>query len=461
MPGFNRFSGVDSSDDKFQSAARSALAEPFTMTAPTNGATDVTRTPVIDIQEPIGAVWMHADLSADVPGMGLNSDVVINQSHSQSNSGISLDASTGIFTLQAGRVFKLEAQVYTRSYSLANGSAGYEWVYEDNSEIFGAVRAICRPATGTDQHSQQPKAAVILHTVEITKVKLRCVAASGTHELADLGTNVLITELLPRNLAAAIETVHATWSFNGGEIKSGNISRGYNLVRNTHFDGGPTAASWTKTNATITPSASVFRGWTIESTDGSGGWSLEPTVDADASQVNTAYLYCSIESDTNLSNIRLNLTNGTNSAVISTDYTAATDTLAVNSLASGFASPGIHTSTVVREVTKLAPGIFKIRMTGRFTSESMPLRVVINGPHIPNGSFTYRDLKVQDGSDIKGGTCNTGNESISSYRLPNSIWGDELLPSLTDCVVSVQGMDSSGSMCTPKKTVSFRTGTTS
>lgn len=87
--GFNRggSSKYDGSNAAFKSAARSALAEPMTVTSPLNGITNALREAVVDIEEPIGAVWMHADLLADQAGVTINTDIILNQVHSQSNSG--------------------------------------------------------------------------------------------------------------------------------------------------------------------------------------------------------------------------------------------------------------------------------------------------------------------------------------------------------------------------------------
>ena len=66
--------------------------------------------------------YIHATLSANVAGVANNADIVFNSQ--LAGSGITLNTSTGVFTLKANRTYELEAALYVQGFSSSTASWG-------------------------------------------------------------------------------------------------------------------------------------------------------------------------------------------------------------------------------------------------------------------------------------------------------------------------------------------------
>ena len=120
--------------------------------------------------------YISAGRAATQASVGGTSDIVFDTVHA--SSGITLNTSTGVFTLEANKTYWLAASVNFNTFSEADGGIAYEWVDSSNNALNGTDAVVIRYATANT--SQQPVATAIVSTSSSTGVKLRTNSATGT-----------------------------------------------------------------------------------------------------------------------------------------------------------------------------------------------------------------------------------------------------------------------------------------
>ena len=138
--------------------------------------------------------YIHAKLSAAVAGVGANSDIVFNSE--LAGSGITLDTSTGIFTLKANRTYELEASLLVIPFSAASGILIYGWVDSGDASLGGSDAAAYPLTYAGDNRNQQSVAKAIITPSSDTQVKLRALTgSSGTATVRETYSYARITQI--------------------------------------------------------------------------------------------------------------------------------------------------------------------------------------------------------------------------------------------------------------------------
>lgn len=127
------------------------------------------------------AEYLTASLSGDELNFSNNDNVTWNTVDSSSGSSISLDTGTGIFTLQAGKTYRLSSAV-----RMADGAAGeidFAW-YNITNSVEISQRAVLQTTSETGNTSGQPVMQTIFAPSVNTQVSVRAVAnANGTEDV--------------------------------------------------------------------------------------------------------------------------------------------------------------------------------------------------------------------------------------------------------------------------------------
>lgn len=131
--------------------------------------------------------------SSNQAGITTGTDLVWN---SVSAGNIALNTGTGVFTLSAGKTYKLSAGPRFVNYSAANLNTVFEWVDAvGNTQLStGAGIGTQYPMTATDQNGMQGVAELIYTPATNQTVKVRVTVLGGTADL-QVGSWVNITQL--------------------------------------------------------------------------------------------------------------------------------------------------------------------------------------------------------------------------------------------------------------------------
>ena len=120
----------------------------------------------------------------DQLAVGSGSDLILNNIVFTRGS-IAYDFNTGVYTLQANKVYELDAGGQFISFSDATGG-GLEVAWVDantNAPLDTNISGIFKPSTNTDNSDESPRVRALFISTTVAQVKLRCVDATGTATL--------------------------------------------------------------------------------------------------------------------------------------------------------------------------------------------------------------------------------------------------------------------------------------
>ncbi|WP_412464288.1 beta strand repeat-containing protein [Flavobacterium mekongense] len=169
--------------------------------------------------------------------ISVNSDIIFNVNNS---GNIPYNTSTGVFTLTAGKTYRLSFNGYVYAFDSANGDAYIEWVDSSNASLMSGTGAsfLSNNLTGNDQDGK-PTSDIIYTPGTNMSVKLRVtyLGAATVGYLA--GSNVIIQELgmvANGNTFATTDYIMAKNASNQtlstGDIKL-DVNAGGNIPYNT------------------------------------------------------------------------------------------------------------------------------------------------------------------------------------------------------------------------------------
>ncbi len=117
---------------------------------------------------------MFAVLSGNQGSITSGTDIVFDTD--RGSSGVTLNTSTGVFTLEANKTYVLEAALYVQWGSAA--TAQYGWTDSGGTALTGGIDGFGRSANANASESDQETAKAIITTTSATDVKVR-VSNSG------------------------------------------------------------------------------------------------------------------------------------------------------------------------------------------------------------------------------------------------------------------------------------------
>jgi hypothetical protein len=202
-------------------------------------------------------------ITSDQTGAGQGSDIIFNGSIV--SSGISLNTSTGVFTLTAGKTYQLFAELSFSNFSdTANGYEIYDWVDATTNTRLSTtgVGAGIGEAINRNTNEFNATSTTLIYTPTTNQtVKVRIVEAAGTVTVrANIGTKAIIQQINPTIAvqATATGTVaknYAKYVRTASQSVSANSVIICNVLENT----SGTAVSVNTSTGQVTLTAGTYR----------------------------------------------------------------------------------------------------------------------------------------------------------------------------------------------------------
>jgi hypothetical protein len=228
-------------------------------------------------------------ITSDQTGAGSGSDIIFN--YAPVSSGITLNTSTGVFTLTAGKTYRLFAELSFSNFSdTANGYEIYDWVDATTNTRLSTTGIGAGIGENINRNTNEFNATstTLIYTPTTNQtVKVRIVEAAGTVTIrAGIGTKATIIQLNPSIAvqATATGTVainYAKYTRTASQSVSANSVVVCNVLENT--SGTAVSVNTSTGQATLTAGTYRLRG-TVGTIVGSGadsrvgyGWYNETT----------------------------------------------------------------------------------------------------------------------------------------------------------------------------------------
>ena len=174
--------------------------------------------------------------TSDQTSMGNGSDIIFNGSIV--SSGISLNTSTGVFTLTAGKTYKLFAELSFTIFSSNVGFIIYDWVDATTNTRLdtSGVSAGVGQAINRDTSEFNATSTTLIYTPTTNQtVKVRIVDANGTVTVrADIGTKAIIEQIANTFALNALATMSVTGNVTANNF-IGNGSQLTGITAGTNY----------------------------------------------------------------------------------------------------------------------------------------------------------------------------------------------------------------------------------
>lgn len=119
---------------------------------------------------------------ADQLGVTVNTDIILNNTVFINGIGIVHDILTGVFTLDAGKIYELDAWGLVNTFSVASGELAIAWVDDPaNVQIAESIPGVFRALTFATQDGNSPHVKACVRIGALPRnIKLRCFGGVGT-----------------------------------------------------------------------------------------------------------------------------------------------------------------------------------------------------------------------------------------------------------------------------------------
>jgi len=197
-------------------------------------------------------------ITSDQTSMGVNNDIIFN--YANVSNGISLNTSTGVFTLTANKTYKLFAELSFSNFSdLANGYIIYDWVDATTNtrlDTSGVSAGVGEHINRNTNEFNATSTTLIYTPTTNQTIKVRIVEAAGTVTVrAGIGTKATIEQV---NSSFALNTISGGINYTqvlgnrrtginsvGTSIISGSITTtGKPVQIMVTGDANPTTTAW-------------------------------------------------------------------------------------------------------------------------------------------------------------------------------------------------------------------------
>ena len=187
-------------------------------------------------------------ITSDQTGAGSGSDIIFN--YAPVSSGISLNTSTGVFTLTAGKTYSLFAELSFSNFSdTANGYEIYDWVDATTNTrlVTTGIGAGIGENINRNTNEFNATSTTLIYTPTTNQtVKVRIVEAAGTVTVrAGIGTKAIIQQINPviAVQATATGTVSTNYAKYTRSAQQTGLSNGSVVVCNVIENTGGSAIS--------------------------------------------------------------------------------------------------------------------------------------------------------------------------------------------------------------------------
>ena len=202
-------------------------------------------------------------ITSDQTGAGQGSDIIFN--YAPVSSGISLNTSTGVFTLTAGKTYQLFAELSFSNFSdTVNGYEIYDWVDATTNTRLATtgVGAGVGEAINRNTNEFNATSTTLIYTPTTNQtVKVRIVEAAGTVTVrAGIGTKAIIQQINPTIAVQATATgTVATNYAKYTRTASQSVSANSVIVCNVAESSSGTAVSVNTSTGQVTLTAGTYR----------------------------------------------------------------------------------------------------------------------------------------------------------------------------------------------------------
>ena len=141
--------------------------------------------------------YLQASKATDQTNINTNDDVIFDFIDRSAGSGISLNTGTGVFTLSAGKTYKLTCGI--RFENTVAGKIGFAWYNKTTSSII-SERARLHNMFESGAYSSLPVAQTIITPTVETEVTVRCTWEGGNGEDVNAGFAWATTEKISESV---------------------------------------------------------------------------------------------------------------------------------------------------------------------------------------------------------------------------------------------------------------------
>jgi len=199
-------------------------------------------------------------ITSDQTGAGSGNDIIFN--YANVSSGISLNTSTGVFTLTANKTYQLFAELGFSNFSdTVNGYQIYDWVDATTNTRLATTGIGAGVGENINRNTNEFNATstTLIYTPTTNQtIKVRIVEASGTVTVrAGIGTKAIIQQINPSVALNQFSTLQVS----GSLITSGSTTLlgAVNVGTGSGFEGGEIDFAYAQSGSTtLTGSAVVF-----------------------------------------------------------------------------------------------------------------------------------------------------------------------------------------------------------
>jgi hypothetical protein len=165
-------------------------------------------------------------ITSDQTGAGAGSDIIFN--YAPVSSGISLNTSTGVFTLTAGKTYQLFAELSFSNFSdTANGYEIYDWVDATTNTRLATTGIGAGIGENINRNTNEFNATstTLIYTPTTNQtIKVRIVEATGTVTVrAGIGTKAIIQQINPTISVQANATGTVNNQYSGVTLTSNQV----------------------------------------------------------------------------------------------------------------------------------------------------------------------------------------------------------------------------------------------
>ena len=202
-------------------------------------------------------------ITSEQTSMGAGSDIIFN--YARVSSGITLDTSTGVFTLTAGKTYQLFAELSFSNFSdLVNGYQIYNWVDATTNtrlDTDGIGAGVGEHLNRNTNEFNATSTTLIYTPTTNQTVKVRITEAVGTVTVrAGIGTKAIIQQINPTIAVQATATGMVSKNYaKYVRTTSQSVSSGSVVICSTSESSSGTAVSVNTSTGQVTLTAGTYR----------------------------------------------------------------------------------------------------------------------------------------------------------------------------------------------------------
>ncbi len=171
--------------------------------------------------------YMKVTRSTSAQSVTVGNDILFNNTEASFGSDISYNSGTGVFTLKAGKTYRMEG-VLRKDGANGSGYINYGWRNQTTSTDIGTAAEASSPSYGTDYGDQEQASVVITPSVD-TNISLRVFGANNGLVLT--GGSYAYVEVIstPQNVINTVDTYQQALTANVNANSTAYVNTGLSV----------------------------------------------------------------------------------------------------------------------------------------------------------------------------------------------------------------------------------------